>query len=222
MIYAVLVKYKNEIKPLVGTRTVVIDNSETNRGFAKGANLGIKQSLDKGAERVLLINPDAKISSRDILKLSTNIADIVSPVLKFKRNGLDVFDFGGKVNLIFGRTTHYENLKPDNIDYVSGACMLVKREVFEKIGFLDERFFLYFEDADFCLRAKAAGFTVTVDQDVVVQHNITEHRFSRDPFKIKKILESNLYFINKWIHWYFKPLAYTYWLVLATKLAILE
>ena len=47
------------------------------------------------------------------------------------------------------------------LDYVSGAAMLVRRQVFEKIGLLDERYFLYYEDVEFCVRAKKAGFTLS-------------------------------------------------------------
>ncbi|MCL4397575.1 glycosyltransferase family 2 protein [Patescibacteria group bacterium] len=205
-------KLAGELRAVGDLGVVVVDNTEDNIGFAGGVNKGIKVALKRGAERVLLVNPDVKISA-DLERIDAD-SDIVSPVLRFRRKGKWVYDMGGKVNWVLGRTTHTEvgdmgevrGLKK-NIEYVSGACMVVKKGVFEKIGFFDERFFLYFEDADFCLRAKAAGLKVAVDPNIIVEHNISEHRFTRDQFKIRQNLKSNFLFIRKWVAPIFWPLA---------------
>ena len=71
----------------------------------------------------------------------------------------------GRYNLTF--------VHPDlaiEVDSVCGACMLVRREVLERVGLLDERFFMYGEDLDWCLRARDAGWTVRYEPTVVVQH----------------------------------------------------
>ena len=217
-IIAVVIKYNCEIKEIPGLEMVIIDNSppNINLGFGAAANIGIKKALEKGADKILLLNPDVKITTDEIKKIKDG--DIVSPVLKFKRDGKWVYDYGGKVNWFIGRTTHDEKIAAslsaprNDISYVSGACMLVKREVFEKIGFFDEKFFLYFEDVDFCLRAKQAGFTVGVD-NLVIEHKIEEQRETHDVFKMKQNLKSNWAFIIKWIPWYFKPLAISYMFV---------
>lgn len=207
-IIAVVVAFKSELQPL-GVETLIVDNNKINRGFAKGANLGIKKALVKGATKILLINPDVDITKEEISKLAENNADIVSPVLKFERNGKTVLDYGGKVNWLLGRTTHNEN-KRGKIDYVSGACILISSKVFEKIGLFDEKFFMYFEDVDFCLRAKAAGFNVSVDKNIVVDHQISEHKYSEDNLKKSYVLASNKYFMQKWLPWYSKLPSYAY------------
>ncbi len=208
-------RLSSRIKSSIG-EVIVVDNNKINRGFAAGANLGIKKALATGAEAVLLLNPDVKISSHQISALAKAPGDIVSPVLTFSRHGQKIFDYGGKVNPLTGRTTHWENSQ-GRVDYVSGACMLVHRQVFAKIGFFDERFFLYLEDADFCLRAKTAGFKIAVAKDIVINHQITEHRDSRDRFKMAQNRKSNWLFISKWVPWYFKPVGYLYWLLLWLK-----
>lgn len=232
MIYAVLVKYKKEINPLGDIRVIVVDNSKENRGFAKGVNIGIRQALKKGAERVALINPDVKISATDVRRLEKNPADIVSPVLKFKRSGRWVYDFGGKVNLVLGRTSHYEsdsgapstplrvNAQNDEgkLDYVSGACLVIKKEVFEKVGLFDERFFMYFEDVDFCLRAKAAGFTMAIEPRVIIEHRLEIVKKTRNWRKIKYNTVANFLFISKWVPWYFQPTAYGYLCLITLKI----
>lgn len=197
----------------------VIDNSPPNKnlGFATAVNIGLKRALESGAEKVLLLNPDLIITNENINNLNKSDGDIVGPILKFTRGKNIVLDHGGKVNLFLGRAKHIENHEGDSglgqndeirkIDYISGACMLIKREVFEKIGVFDERFFMYFEDVDFCLRACEAGFFVAVDPQVVVEHQITEHKFSNDKQKIEFNLQSNYHFIQKWVPWQFQPVA---------------
>jgi len=56
------------------------------------------------------------------------------------------------------------------ITFATGACMLVKRSVFEKIGYFDEKYFLYLEDMDFCVRAKNAGFKIIFEPEAVLWH----------------------------------------------------
>ncbi len=214
MLKKIVVNYHTNVKP--DRDTIVIDNTppNLNRGFAKAVNIGIKQALKQKATRILLINPDVKISQKQINDLLKFPGDIVGPVLKFKRKNQWIYDFGGKVNLLFGRTSHVESshsslVTGHSIDYVSGACMLIKREVIEKIGFLDERFFMYFEDADFCLRAKQAGFNIAVDPAVVIDHGLAKTKQ-----KYHYVLQSNWKFINKWLPFPIRILGWLYFFAL--------
>lgn len=180
---------------------VVVDNTQNNRGFAKAVNIGIKKALKMGAEKIILINPDIEINQKEIIALAATDADITGPVLL--SNG--VYDYGGKVNWVIGRTYHLRDSGRGQNDYLSGACMVVDKKVFEKIGFFDERFFMYFEDADFCLRAKQAGFSIKINPSVIIKHHLTKNKQ-----KNNYVLESNKKFVDKWIKWYFKPVAYLY------------
>ena len=56
------------------------------------------------------------------------------------------------------------------ITFATGACMLVKREIFEKVGFFDKKYFLYLEDMDFCVRIKSAGFRIIFEPEAIVWH----------------------------------------------------
>lgn len=206
-VFIVTIKYNETVKKIPGIVTIIIDNSPPNEnlGFAKAVNIGVKDAISKGATKVLLLNPDLKISKNQIEELTSNNDGIVSPVLKTGSK----LDFGGKINWMLGRTTHKKiasSAVPRNdIDYVTGACMLIDAKVFEKIGFFDERYFMYFEDVDFCLRAQKAGFNINVDRNIVVEHKLTKNRQ-----KNNYVLKSNIEFVQKWISWYFKPIAFTY------------
>lgn len=199
----------------------VIENKR-NLGFAKGCNIGIRQALKKGAKAILLLNQDTSAKKDFLRSLLKNPADIVGPVIKFKRNKRWVYDLGGRINFSLGRTYHLEENKIrriNNIDYVSGCAVLIKRSVFEKIGYLDERFFLYFADVDFCLRAKKAGFKVAVEPKSIIIHKLTKEK--KRPFKqLLHLLRSNLLFINRYVFFWKKPLAYFYWWCLLVKILL--
>lgn len=207
----------------------IIKNKE-NLGFAAGNNVGIKLALKQKAEAVLLLNQDTVVEKSFLPPLLANDADIVAPIIKFKRNDKWIYDFGGKVNWWIGRNYHVHlggvmaslhsachHPRCKNPDYVSGCCMLIKKSVFEKIGLLGEKFFLYFEDADFCLRAKKAGFKIAVEPESIVLHKLTGT--GKRPFRQNlHLLKSNLLFINRHTPLFVKPFAYGYLIILLFKL----
>jgi len=203
-----------------------IIRNENNLGFARAVNKGLKLALEQGAQDVLLLNPDTLPGRGFLEPLLTNPAEIVGSVLKFQRKGNWVYDFGGKVNFWTGRATHKEmdngewimdNLKP--IDYVSGACMLIRRKVFEKIGFLNEKYFLFFEDPDFCLRAKKAGFKVALEPKSMMIHNLSEGK-AKPFYYMYHLIRSNYIFINTFIPFYRRPIAYLYLWLLGIKMLL--
>jgi len=159
--------------------TKLINNSK-NVGFARGVNQGIKLALEnKSVGAVLLMNNDLSIESGSLEILSQtfalkNTAGIVSPVLAHSHG---LFDWGGKFAPWTGMVKHRNfEQKPKTVltvDHVAGAAMLIARELFERIGYFDERFFLYYEDLDFCLRAKKAGYTIHINPQVTATHAIS-------------------------------------------------
>jgi hypothetical protein len=197
---------------------ILIDNSQYNQGFARGVNQGLRQALEAGTEAALLLNPDTEVEPDFLMPLLANSADIIAPVIKFRRKGRGVMDFGGRINWWIGRTKHLE--KPAKIDYVSGCAMLIRSPVWEKIGFLNEDYFLYFEDVDYCLRARKAGFKVAVEKEATVKHYLLEGA-KKPLFQRWHLWRSNLIFINHWLPFYRRPLAYVYWWFLGLKIFIL-
>lgn len=213
----------------------IVKNSR-NLGFAAGMNVGIKRALNDGAKAILLLNQDTIVKKDFLVHLLENSADIVSPIIKFKRKGEWVYDLGGKVNWWIGRTVHFESThlggvtassstQPDTIrgerkiDYVSGCAVLVKRPVLEKIGLLDERHFLYFEDVDFCLRARKAGFKIAVEPKSIIAHRLSE-KTERPLKQHLYLLKSNFIFINHYIPIYRRLIAYAYLKFLFIKLLL--
>jgi len=158
--------------------------TRNNLGFAGGNNAGIRRALEEGADWVFVVNNDTIFDKDLVVQLfkageKDEKVGILSPKIYFAPG----YEFHrerykpnerGKVIWYAGGVMDWQNLLAshrgvDEVDkgqydeqtetsFISGCAMFIKREVFEKIGLLDERYFLYLEDNDFCQRAKRAGF----------------------------------------------------------------
>lgn len=163
----------NQYLDRLNDKRVKLVKSGENLGFSGGNNLGIKKALSYGADYVLILNNDATISPELVEKLvmfarARENAGIVGSAI----NEGEGLVYGGKIVWLKSELSHSKERLSDNL-YVPGACMLVSREVFKNIGFFDERFFLYFEDADFCMRARKNNFKLAIVDDIAVNHRVS-------------------------------------------------
>jgi GT2 family glycosyltransferase/lipopolysaccharide/colanic/teichoic acid biosynthesis glycosyltransferase len=168
----------------------LIANRE-NVGYSKGVNLGIRAAQ---GDFFLILNPDTVVGERaietllDFMETKTD-AGIVGPKLVF---------FDGTIqyscrrfytwNVLLLRRTFlgkifknskavarhlmldYDHKTTEEVDWILGACMLVRRQAVESVGLMDERFFLYFEDVDWCYRMKQKGWKVYYHPESVISH----------------------------------------------------
>lgn len=163
--------------PILNAKYLLLN---TNTGYAGGNNLGIRHALEHGADYVLILNPDTEVEKNLLTKLvskaeSDKKTGIVGPVVdesfdKAQDKGHKKI-FGGRVQWLKPELQHIS--KPGSAGFLTGACILVKREVFEVVGFFDERYFLYFEDADFCMRVKELGYKLVVAEDATIHHAVS-------------------------------------------------
>ncbi len=166
------------INELTSSRIKIIKNKE-NLGFAKANNQGIEQAQ---GEYIILLNSDTKIIDQALVKL-VRFAE-KQPGLGVAGPRLVNADSSSQpsaapfytlpvtaVSLFKGdRWLRQSPAQARPVDWVSGACFLIKREVIEKIGFLDEKFFMYVEEMEYCYRAKKAGLTTFFYPGVEVVH----------------------------------------------------
>ena len=155
-----------------------------NRGFSGGCNLGIRAALEADADFVLLLNSDAVLAPDALAKLleaarANPRAGVLAPVILSREEPDRVASAGIRFSLTTGRMRHVAAGRPlsllppapaHHVDAVSGCAMLVRRDVFEKAGLLDEAFFFSFEDVEFCLRARKAGFDVLCVPEAIAYH----------------------------------------------------
>ena len=155
--------------------------AETNRGFSAGYNLGIKEAQGK---YLLLLNPDIAVLEKSIVKLiefmethpevglagpkllnpdrSVQMSAMRFPsffIPLYRRTFVGLLPFARKERdaYLMNDWDHKENRE---VDWVLGGCMIVRREALAKVGLLDERFFLYFDDVDWCRRFWQNGYKV--------------------------------------------------------------
>lgn len=171
-------------------------STKENVGFAKGNNLGIEKARKLTCENIILLNNDTIIKDSFIDKLvsfarSDQSIGLVSPKIYFAKG----FEYHkdrykekerGKVIWYAGGILNWQNIyashrgvdevdtgqfnKTVDTDFVTGCCVLIKKQVIDKIGFLDEKYFLYFEDVDYSVRARRSGFKVVYYPEVAIWH----------------------------------------------------
>lgn len=161
----------------VGVSLIV---NEDNRGFAAASNQGIRQALADGCEYVLLINNDTVFDSQVLAGLlgvaERNSPGILAPMIEtFDPPG--VWYAGGTVRRWRGLAARHLTQPPRKgrnsaspVEFATGCCLMAHRSVFVRVGLLDEDFFVYCEDLDFCLRAARAGVPIFHTSDVSIRH----------------------------------------------------
>ena len=168
-----------------GSRVTLIENAQ-NLGFAAGNNVGIRRALDDGADFILLLNNDTVVAP-DFVEhlhrpmLSSPDIGITAPKIYYAEPKNQIWFAGGELSMWRGIARHTGIRETDrgqydqerDIDYATGCAFLVRRAVLEKIGDLDPGYRAYFEDADFCVRARRAGFRIRYIPAAHVWHRIS-------------------------------------------------
>jgi GT2 family glycosyltransferase len=166
---------------LEGQQSVLLIKSSFNRGFAGGNNLGIAKA--KG-ELLLLLNNDTEVEPGFLEPLvdciqSNDQIGMISPKIKyFYAKHTIQYAGGSKINPLTGRGKFIGSGEPDSDQYqtnkvtalIHGSAMLVTRTLINHIGLMEESFFLYYEELDWCERAKKAGYILFVVGKSVVYH----------------------------------------------------
>ncbi|OGI28827.1 MAG: hypothetical protein A2288_00265 [Candidatus Moranbacteria bacterium RIFOXYA12_FULL_44_15] len=196
------------------SKAIFIKNEE-NLGFSLGNNVGIRYALDRAADWVFLLNNDAEVD-KDFLGKLVDAAEkdvaigISSPVI-FEKDSGKIWFSGGKIKWFSMKAEHTCQAKTEECfesEFVSGCAMLVKREVFQEIGLLDEDFFLYWEDIDFSVRARRAGFKVMVVSSSWAYHWEKSEAFKKS--KVYWLVISGLIFSKKNAPWWLRGWLYFY------------
>lgn len=176
--------------------------NEENLGYSAGNNVGIRFALERMAEYVLVLNNDTDVEKDFLKKLveegeKNSLAGILSPVI-FNGITRDVWFSGGKINWLRMKSWHETDIKKKEnyeTEYITGCAMLIKAEVFKKSGLFDENFFLYWEDADFSIRAARAGFKNIVVSSSWIYHIEESEKLNKN--KIYWLVFSGLLFFKK-------------------------
>ncbi len=213
---------------------VLLIENKQNLGFAAACNQGIRQAFKDGAEYILLLNNDTVIKPDFLAKMVKVIKDekgvgIVGCKINYFSEPDRIWFAGG--NFIrwrmSGKHRYWAEKDKDSIsgvqdsDFITGCCMLIRREVFEDIGYFFEPYFLSVEDLDFCYQAKKAGWKIKVNLDAKIYHKVSmsregEFSFSNGYYGIRNRLffafkRTKNYFAGLVILFIIVPIRITQW-----------
>ncbi|MDZ7611854.1 MAG: glycosyltransferase family 2 protein [Candidatus Moranbacteria bacterium] len=194
----------SEVKKNKNDKTHFFQNKQ-NKGFAAAVNQGLKIAEKSSSfNYYLFLNPDT-VAQKNCIKNLAQSAEkndktgLIAPFIKDKAGNI-IFQ-RGKIDWLKMKAVHAK--EGERLDYLTGACLLVKKETLEKIGAFDERFFLYYEDADLCLRARRGGCEIKTTPSAEVVHQ--ESHSSNDSLKNFHLVKSGLLFFHKHYPSWAKP-----------------
>jgi len=155
-----------------------------NYGFAEGNNIGIKKSI---GEYILLLNNDTEFQSNFLQKcmnfFKNDSIDIMSPKIMYFNNKDVIWDAGGFIKSFTPGLSSSRGAREidkgqydfiTSPDYTAGCCFFIKRKVLTTVGMLDADYFIYFEEADLCWRAKSKGFKIVFYPYAKIFHKVND------------------------------------------------
>jgi GT2 family glycosyltransferase len=190
----------------------IIIEAHENLGFAHGNNIGIKYAIENGAEYVLLLNNDTLVDSYfldnmiDSFYKYKNVGVVGSKIMYYPNKNI-IWYGGGFIDWFRFLAVHFGTGEIDKgqydfekeVDFMTGCCMLIKKEVFRKIGFLPNEYFMYFEDVDFCVRVKNIGYKILYNPNAIIYHKVgLSGGGEGSAFSVKWNTRNRIIFMNKY------------------------
>ena len=175
-----------------------------NRRFAAGNNHGLRHALARGADAVMLLNNDTRADPGLLEKLlmaldEDSAAGAAGPLIYHGAPSRRIWYAGGALAPALGWSSHrgvrtldhgqYRSL--ERTGYLTGCCLLARRAAWERVGLLDESYYIYAEDADWCLRARAAGLHLLFVPTARLWHEVSASSGAASPWKIYHRLRAN-------------------------------
>jgi GT2 family glycosyltransferase len=202
---------------LAGSKRVHLMRNGENLGFAEGNNVGIREALKRGADGVLLLNNDA-VAAPDLLSRFAKACELYPQAgafgakIYFYDEPTVIWHAGGEVNGKTLRCYHRGCGETDlerkwdevaEIGYACGCALFVRRGTIEKVGLMDGRFFLLWEEIDWCWRMRKAGLALLYIPEARVWHKISRafEGGNRGPSWQYYYFRNRLLFIEKNLPW---------------------
>ena len=151
---------KEPIKINAFSFPVKVTRLTENKGFAGGANVAVTEAINNDFSNLILLSQDVLLEKDSAEKLiaELNISKgIVFPTM-INRKTNSGFSKGGKISKFWGSIKLNTQDVPKDTDWADGSCLVFTSDLFKSVNGLNEKFFMYFEDVDFCLKAKSKGF----------------------------------------------------------------
>ena len=210
-----------------GLRYIVVDNSPedesrlilaahpevkalvpgANLGFAGGCNLGMALALDQGVDFILLLNPDTIVEHDFITPLVAELKRdqgraAAGPKILRPGPGEEVWYGGCRMNWWLGGPSQVRDARHDGpafaVPSLSGCAMLLNAQAVRRVGMMDERYFLYYEDSDYCQRLLRAGFTLAYLPSARLRHEVSSTVGFQSRDYVYFFSRNRVWFMRRW------------------------
>jgi GT2 family glycosyltransferase len=182
-----------------------------NLGFTGGNNVAIRYALNKGADYIMLLNNDT-IVAPDMIDRMLNALErdpslgVVGPLIYYYDQPEVVWSAGGSIDWQRGMTRMAGIGEEDKgqfgenaraVDFVSGCALLARRAVWERVGLLDDQFFMYYEEIEWCVRVNRAGFKIAHVPTAMIWHKISIEARAASPHTFYYMTRNRLLFLGR-------------------------
>ena len=189
---------------------VTLIRNDDNLGFATGNNIGIRHAIDGDADYIALLNNDTTVEPKFLSALADAARaypdfDIFGPKIVFDSDPNIIWAAGSRTDWRRGICVQRGYREVDRGQYdtnaevnaLTGCAMVISRKALKAVGLLDSRFFAYYEEADWCARARKAGFRILYVPAAVVRHKVSSTIGPSSPAIAFYMVRNNLLFVAK-------------------------
>lgn len=205
--------------------TVTVIENDVNLGFAGGNNVGMRYALEQETDHVLLLNNDTRVAPDFLCHLiaATGVDESIGmagPLIYYADRPDIVWSAGAAIDWQRGNTRMIGldeqdvgqfGKAPRSVDCLTGCALLVSRELMEEVGLLDERFFAYYEEAEWCVRAARSGYRIVHVPQSHIWHKISKAAREDSPQVHYYMTRNRLLFLKLtragWTAWLYTLLA---------------
>jgi GT2 family glycosyltransferase len=189
---------------------VTLIETGANLGFTGGNNVGIRYALDHGADYVMLLNNDTVVAP-DLIDQMVKIMEadktigVTGPTIYYFSAPDTIWSAGGTIDWRRGVTSMIGLNEADKsqygscprpVDFVTGCALMVRREVWERAGLLDDQFFMYYEETEWCVRASRAGYKIMHIPEAMLWHKISIEDRAASPRTFYYMTRNRLLFLR--------------------------
>ena len=210
-----------KILDIIDDSSFFLVKNNKNLGVAAANNIGIKKALKDKCSHVLLINNDVEFPRslfKDmLLSIRQNKSSLLAPKVLYHYDNNIIWYAGGGFNKSNGYLPYHSGFNKKNsdskyksctVEYASTCCLLIDKSVFDDIGFMDEKYFVYFDDTDYLFRLKKHGkHSVFYDSNISLTHKVgsltksivksKEESIYRTNFFLQQNIRNHVYFLRK-------------------------
>jgi GT2 family glycosyltransferase len=190
-----------------------------NLGYAAGNNVGMQAALEHGADLVFLVNNDTRLEPGCVSTLVRSLENyprtgVIGPMVYTWGNHTVISSAGGQINWRLADALNVGMNEVDSgqylarpVDFINGCGLMVTRQAIEKAGMLDTRYFMYWEETDWCQRVKKAGFEIRFEPAACMEHKASLEVEELGATTIYYVTRNRLLFFGRHTPRLLKPLA---------------